>query len=114
MNREHFDEIVATCVPGNNPKAAKAACLRSFIMPPKFIEAGARQKKVHKINIMAAIVMDENVIIISDFSQMMQLHAVSSDSLFTLSDLLPESIFFPSVLEHSSLDSLPWRSSVTC
>ncbi|KAJ7017004.1 hypothetical protein C8F04DRAFT_1096190 [Mycena alexandri] len=94
MKRKDFDEIVATCVPGNNPKPAKAARLRSFLLPPKFIEPGARKKAARKINIMAAVVMDEDVIIISDFSRMTQIHVVSSSSLLEYPDILPGSIFW--------------------
>ncbi|KAJ7131594.1 hypothetical protein C8R43DRAFT_849046, partial [Mycena crocata] len=76
LKRADFDEMVSTCVPGNNPNAGKAGRLRSFPLLKKFIEPGARQKLVRKINILAAIVMDEDIIIISDFTRMTQVHVV--------------------------------------
>ncbi|KAJ6522825.1 hypothetical protein DFH09DRAFT_1096993 [Mycena vulgaris] len=91
MKRVDFDNMVSTCVPGNNKNRSKANRLHSFLLPSKFLEPGARKKKVHKINILVAIVMDKDVIIITDFSRMSQLHIVSSRSILQSSDIRPGS-----------------------
>ncbi|KAJ7270160.1 hypothetical protein B0H12DRAFT_1310880, partial [Mycena haematopus] len=95
MKRTDFDSIVAECVKGNNPDPSKAERLRSFILPTKFVEPAARQnKKVHKINIMAAIVMDDDVFIITDFSRMTRLHVVSCARILDDKDLQPDSVLW--------------------
>ncbi|KAJ6539815.1 hypothetical protein DFH09DRAFT_929930 [Mycena vulgaris] len=83
--------MAATCVPRNNPKAANASRLRSFVMPTKFLERGVRKKsKTYKIDILTAVVMDKDVIIITDFARMSQLHVVSSATVlqWSVSSLL--------------------------
>ncbi|KAJ7176819.1 hypothetical protein C8R46DRAFT_44716 [Mycena filopes] len=94
MKRIDFEDMVKTCVPGNNSNPAKARRLRSFPLPSRFIEPGARKKSAHKINIIAAVVMEEDVIIVTDFSRMAQVHIISSSSFFQQSDLHPGSKFW--------------------
>ncbi|KAK6981518.1 hypothetical protein R3P38DRAFT_3113515 [Favolaschia claudopus] len=93
MDRRDFDELVAECVPGNNPNKNKAARLRSFLAPERFIEPGARLKEGEdfKINILAAVVMEEEVIVVMDYSRMTQIHVVSSARMFEKEDLRPGS-----------------------
>ncbi|KAK7015047.1 hypothetical protein R3P38DRAFT_2999205 [Favolaschia claudopus] len=79
MARSDYDEMVAVSVPGNNPNKAKAQRLRSFVMPDRFVEPGARKKnKLYKVNILAAIVMEKHAFI---------LHVVSSAVLLQWNDL---------------------------
>ncbi|KAK7054100.1 hypothetical protein R3P38DRAFT_2854659 [Favolaschia claudopus] len=88
MARSDYEEMVAVSVPGNNPNKAKAQRLRSFVMPDRFVEAGARKKnKLYKVNILAAIVMEKHAFIVTDFSRMTQLHVVSSAVLLQWNDL---------------------------
>ncbi|KAJ7135079.1 hypothetical protein C8R46DRAFT_1325836 [Mycena filopes] len=65
MKLVDFEAMVAECVPGNNSNPRKANRLRSFLLPERFVEPGARTKSVHKINILAAVI-----------------HIISSSSLF--------------------------------
>jgi hypothetical protein len=95
LSKADFDEIVSTCVPGNNKNPAKAKRLRSFPLPQRFVHPGARRKAVRKINILAAIVMDEDVIILTDFSRMSQVHIVSSSQILQSPDIQPGSLVYP-------------------
>ncbi|KAF7359925.1 hypothetical protein MVEN_00718500 [Mycena venus] len=109
MKRLDFEKLVATCVPGNNKNPAKAERLRSFVSPPKFLEPGARKKKtIYKINILAAVVMDDDVIIVTDFSRMSQLHVVSSFSVLQESDLCPGSALWKTRLWSRFLGGPDW------
>jgi hypothetical protein len=95
LSKADFDEIVSTCVPGNNKNPAKAKRLRSFPLPQRFVLPGARRKALRKINILAAIVMDEDVIIVTDFSRMSQVHIVSSSQILQSPDIQPGSLVYP-------------------
>ncbi|KAJ7797866.1 hypothetical protein B0H14DRAFT_3546691 [Mycena olivaceomarginata] len=94
LSKADFDEIVSTCVPGNNKNPAKAKRLPSFPLPQRFVLPGARRKAVRKINILATIVMDEDVIILTDFSRMSQVHIMSSSQILQLPDIQPGSLLW--------------------
>ncbi|KAK7032696.1 hypothetical protein R3P38DRAFT_2520548 [Favolaschia claudopus] len=99
MSRAEFDEIVADSVPGNNKNKGKANRLRSFCLPSYFLDPGARVRKDDfKINILAAIVMEEDVLVITDFSRMSQIHVVSSGRILNREDMRPGSELWTSRL----------------
>ncbi|KAJ7247455.1 hypothetical protein C8J57DRAFT_962824, partial [Mycena rebaudengoi] len=81
--------------PGNNKNPAKAKHLRSFPLPQRFVHPGARRMFVRKINILGAIVMDQDVIILTDFSRMSQVHIVSSSQILQLPDIQSGSLVYP-------------------
>ncbi|KAK7006736.1 hypothetical protein R3P38DRAFT_1700285 [Favolaschia claudopus] len=92
LPRDDFEEIVASSVPGNNKNRSKANRLCSFPLPSYYLDPGARDRKDDfKINILAAVVMEEEVLIITDFSRMTQIHVVSSARMLTREDLRPGS-----------------------
>lgn len=96
--RSDFDEIVSTSIPGSNPNKAKAARLHSFPLPDKFTELGS-QDRDRTINIFAAIVMQEKVIIISDFSRMVRVHVISRNNYFLNFDIAVDSpVRFPGLM----------------
>ncbi|KAK6980542.1 hypothetical protein R3P38DRAFT_3118132 [Favolaschia claudopus] len=83
MTRSDYEEVTSVCVPGNNPNKSKAARLRSFLVPERFVEPGARLKdEDFKVNILAAVVMETHAIVI---------HVVSSARKFEKADLRPGS-----------------------
>ncbi|KAJ7235950.1 hypothetical protein C8J57DRAFT_1248054 [Mycena rebaudengoi] len=71
-----FNEIMSTCVPGPNPDRKKAKRLRSFPLPPHFIVRDLHRLSA-AINIFAAIIMEEHVIIFADFSRLMRMHVLT-------------------------------------
>jgi hypothetical protein len=95
LSKADFDEIVSMCVPGNNKNPAKAKRLRLFPLPQRFVHPGACCKAVRKINILAAIVMDKDVIILTDFLRMSQVHIMSSSQILQLPDIQPGSLVYP-------------------
>ncbi|KAJ6555762.1 hypothetical protein B0H19DRAFT_1070937 [Mycena capillaripes] len=61
LREADFDEIVSTCVPGDSKNSARARHLRSFPLPQRFVHPGACHKAVRKTNILAVIVMNEDL-----------------------------------------------------
>ncbi|KAF7374250.1 hypothetical protein MSAN_00307900 [Mycena sanguinolenta] len=111
MKRTDFNDMVAHCVKGNASDPARAEKMRSFLLPNKFIEPGARKsKKDRKITILAAILMDEDVFIITDFCRMTQLHVVSSSRIISKRDLEPGSEFWTTRLWAHFRASPDWIS----
>ncbi|KAK6972010.1 hypothetical protein R3P38DRAFT_2585545, partial [Favolaschia claudopus] len=92
MTRSDYEEVTSVCVPGNNPNKSKAARLRSFLVPERFVEPGARLKdEDFKVNILAAVVMETHAIVVIDYSRIAQIHVVSSARKFEKADLRPGS-----------------------
>ncbi|KAJ7233257.1 hypothetical protein C8J57DRAFT_1532615 [Mycena rebaudengoi] len=85
-----FNEIMSTCVPGPNPDRKKAKRLRSFPLPPHFIVPGSSQTE-RRINIFAAIIMEEHVIIFADFSRLMRMHVLTGPRIFQGDEIEPGS-----------------------
>ncbi|KAJ7233378.1 hypothetical protein C8J57DRAFT_1250030 [Mycena rebaudengoi] len=85
-----YKEVIHECVPGNNKDHAKAARLQSFLLPECFHSPGSRHGD-HKINIFAAVVTEDQAIIIMDFSHLTRLHVVSSSHQFQSWDMVPGS-----------------------
>ncbi|KAK7001753.1 hypothetical protein R3P38DRAFT_3044301 [Favolaschia claudopus] len=87
-----YDQVIARSVPGNNPNAAKAERLRSFLIPRKYIDPGAREdNSLYKVNILAAVVMEEDAFIVVDFARITQVHVVSGSRFWTEEDMSPGS-----------------------
>ncbi|KAJ7266477.1 hypothetical protein B0H12DRAFT_1046161 [Mycena haematopus] len=121
---EDFNEIVSSCQPGSNANRAKAKRLRSFALPSRLVTPGSADTD-RTINIHAAVVMEQKVLIVSDFSRMTRLHVISSTRVFSACDLKVNSELwttrlwaaFPSgpdwMLEpEAALDNLDaWRAS---
>ncbi|KAK7050766.1 hypothetical protein R3P38DRAFT_2687100 [Favolaschia claudopus] len=87
-----YDRVISRCVPGNNPNPAKADRLRSFLIPKKYIDPGAREdNSLYKVNILAAVVMEEDAFIVVDFARITQVHVVSGSRFWTEEDMSPGS-----------------------
>ncbi|KAK6971440.1 hypothetical protein R3P38DRAFT_3142740 [Favolaschia claudopus] len=87
-----YDQVIARSVPGNNPNAAKAERLRSFLIPRKYVDPGAREdNSLYKINILAAVVMEEDAFIVCDFARITQIHVISNSRFWTEEDMSPGS-----------------------
>jgi hypothetical protein len=86
MPRADFNEIVSQCQPGPNPDRAKVKRLRSFPLPARFTTPGSVESP-RTINILAAIVMSDSVVIVSDFCRITRLHVISSARVFGEQDL---------------------------
>lgn len=91
MSRFDFEDITSRCIPGSNGSVHKAAKMRTFPLPPRFIEACSRPDLERIVNILAAIVTKTQAIVITDFSRMTRLHVVSSTRIFEATDLAPAS-----------------------
>ncbi|KAJ6477183.1 hypothetical protein C8R47DRAFT_985057, partial [Mycena vitilis] len=72
--------------PGANPSPAKAKRMRSFPLDARFSSLYSAEGE-RTINILAAIVMEKYVIIISDFARITRLHVISSARTFDAADL---------------------------
>ncbi|KAK6975071.1 hypothetical protein R3P38DRAFT_565437 [Favolaschia claudopus] len=84
--------VISRCVPGNNPNPGKASRLRSFLIPRKYIDPGARDdNSLYKINIIAAVVMEEDAFIVANCARMTQVHVVSNSRFWTEEDMSPGS-----------------------
>ncbi|KAJ7199941.1 hypothetical protein GGX14DRAFT_372584, partial [Mycena pura] len=86
LSKGDYEEIISECRPGPNSNRAKADRLRTFPLPSRFITPGSSDVE-RTINILAAIVMEDAAIIISDFSRLTRLHVISSSRFFTAKDL---------------------------
>ncbi|KAJ6597339.1 hypothetical protein B0H10DRAFT_752917 [Mycena sp. CBHHK59/15] len=118
-----FEEIVSTCQPGPNPNGSKAEHLRSFPLPSRFITPGS-QDSSRTINILAAIIMEEYLIIFSDFCRITRLHVIGAERTFDAADLEVDSLLwktrlwicFPSgpdwIMETGATWMDAWRSSM--
>ncbi|KAK7014497.1 hypothetical protein R3P38DRAFT_3322091 [Favolaschia claudopus] len=62
------------CVPGANEDPDKAKLMRSFNLPAKFHESGARSMEKLTVNVFAAIVTRNTAIVFTDFSRLLRLH----------------------------------------
>lgn len=92
------------CVPGPNKDPEKANLMRTFILPDKFCEPGAREVEKRTINVLAVIRTKEYAFVISDFSRLTRLHVVSSSRKFTSEDLLFELISSSLDVEGEAVD----------
>ncbi|KAK7006897.1 hypothetical protein R3P38DRAFT_2466005, partial [Favolaschia claudopus] len=79
------------CVPGANEDPDKAKLMRSFNLPAKFHESGARSMEKLTVNVFAAIVTRNTAIVFTDFSRLLRLHVISSSTKFSAEDLVPRS-----------------------
>ncbi|KAJ6459765.1 hypothetical protein C8R47DRAFT_1081163 [Mycena vitilis] len=98
MSRPDFDELVSICVPGSNKDRAKAAKMRSFRVPARFIDPGSRGKGL-TVNVSAAVVSSHTAIVLLDYSRMSRVHIVSMAQKFTEDDLAPGSEVWPRLWE---------------
>ncbi|KAJ7653068.1 hypothetical protein DFH06DRAFT_525272 [Mycena polygramma] len=98
MSRADFDDLVSVCVPGSNENPQKAAKMRSFQVPDRFIEPGSREKGL-TVNIIAAVVTEKRAIALMDCSRLSRVHIVSMSRKFTEEDLTPGSEVWPRLWE---------------
>ncbi|KAK6981428.1 hypothetical protein R3P38DRAFT_3293768 [Favolaschia claudopus] len=107
-----YDQVIARSVPGNNPNAAKAERLRSFLIPRKYVDPGAREdNSLYKINILAAVVMEEDAFIVCDFARITQIHVISNSRFWTEEDMSPGSEVSPRSIRIKNTRVLTWPIS---
>ncbi|PPQ97533.1 hypothetical protein CVT26_002417, partial [Gymnopilus dilepis] len=97
MSRTDYDKLIAKDCPGANKNKAKAAKMRSFVLPTEFIEPGSSSKSRRTVNVFAAIVSDSFAIVISDFSRLIRMHITSKSTHWTQEDLQITSPEWPDI-----------------
>ncbi|KAH6894948.1 hypothetical protein BKA70DRAFT_1032085, partial [Coprinopsis sp. MPI-PUGE-AT-0042] len=105
-----FHAILEGDAPGPNKDKGKASRLRVFNLPDRFIEqdsvrAGEKQRTV---TILAAFVMENHAIVITDFARLMRLHVSSRDTMWTDADLAVGSYWWREVLWVKFPDGPDW------
>jgi hypothetical protein len=86
-----FYEITHKCVPGPNKDRNKAAKMRSFPIPERFIEEHSKDKINRVCNIFLALISDTNVWVLIDFARLVRLHIVSRDRPWIAEEFVPAS-----------------------
>ncbi|KAG6808766.1 hypothetical protein H0H92_002969 [Tricholoma furcatifolium] len=88
ISHSDFDDIISKDCCGPNSDARKAERMRSFPLPPRFVDTdSSTAQDVHKINIFAAFVTDMHAILLLDFVRLIRLHVLSSAHVWQPSDL---------------------------
>jgi hypothetical protein len=82
FNRVDFDKIVAFCQPGPNTDKCKAKQLRRFAVPSEFVEPATNDSGGRSITIFAAIVGEQDVWALVDFSRLVRIHIISCDAVW--------------------------------
>ena len=82
LPKTDFFKILEGDGPGPNPDKAKAKRLRSFTIPDYMIEAGSSTKVNRRINILAAVVMETQVIALVDFARLARIHIRSRNEMY--------------------------------
>ncbi|KAI0665794.1 hypothetical protein C8Q78DRAFT_1083646 [Trametes maxima] len=103
LRTEDYLEIVAQDCPGNNRDPAKAEQMRSFVVPEHLTIPGARKlNKLQTLAIFAAVVGEENTLIMVDHNRLLRLHIMSLSRPWTQADLDPGSLLWPKIwsLDH--------------
>ncbi|KAL7278898.1 hypothetical protein ACG7TL_006729 [Trametes sanguinea] len=87
-----YHEMIARDCPGSNKDPRKAAQMRSFVVPEELVVAGARNPEGHKqtIAVFAALVGEEQTLVMVDHNRLLQIHVMSLARPWTKDDLLPE------------------------
>jgi hypothetical protein len=104
MKRSDYDEIVSTSVPGSNKSKSKANKLRRFRLPKRLIHPASPKTDARHVTILAALVCEDIVYILADFSRLARIHITSRSRMWTAEDfevggeasILPFSSFIPS------------------
>jgi hypothetical protein len=91
LPKTDFFTILQGNGPGPNPDKAKAKRLRSFTIPNYTIEEGSSTKINRKINILAAVVMETQVIALVDFARLARIHIRSRNKIYHPHNLSVES-----------------------
>ncbi|OSC97968.1 hypothetical protein PYCCODRAFT_1376170 [Trametes coccinea BRFM310] len=94
VKTDDYKSMVANDCRGNNPDAAKASRMRSFIVPAHLTDAGARGsqhgERQQRMAIFAALVGLEHTILLVDHNRLLRIHVMSRAKHWTCKDLNPE------------------------
>jgi hypothetical protein len=77
-----FDKIVALCQPGPNADKRKAEQLRRFAVPSEFVEPATNDPEGQSLTVFAAIVGEQDVWALVDFSRLVRIHIISRDAVW--------------------------------
>ncbi|KAI1781794.1 hypothetical protein LXA43DRAFT_907703, partial [Ganoderma leucocontextum] len=80
MSLEDYRALTTQCRPGPNKNKAKAKKLRSFVLPTRFVVPGSPNWQCPQdryVNVFAAVVCQDQAIVIMDFSRLVRLHVMS-------------------------------------
>ncbi|KAJ7726999.1 hypothetical protein DFH07DRAFT_945938 [Mycena maculata] len=85
MSLDDFRLLTRACVPGPNEDPDKAEIMRSFVLPKKFKNHAARkEKKLATVNVMAAVVTEEQAFVVSDFNRLTRLYVAWREHFWTI------------------------------
>ena len=85
-----FEEITAICQMGPNQNKEKAARLHWFAVLEHLIDACSSEKD-HTLTIFAAVISEDDVWAVLDFSRLVQIHVISCDMMWEAADFEPGS-----------------------
>ncbi|KAI0324990.1 hypothetical protein GY45DRAFT_1375105 [Cubamyces sp. BRFM 1775] len=95
-----YEKMVQTDCPGNSKEKHRADRMRSFVVPPELTVPGARplpKSSQQTIAIFAAIVGEEETIIVVDHNRLTRLNVMSLNRPWCSADLQPDSQLWPSL-----------------
>ncbi|THU98734.1 hypothetical protein K435DRAFT_660314 [Dendrothele bispora CBS 962.96] len=94
-----YDAITAVSHPGKNPDIKKRNKLRTFLIPPEFIEPDSKPLKkdedTRSVTTFLAIITPTWVWTICDFSRLVRFHIISLSRVWNKEDLSPSSELWP-------------------
>ncbi|KAI0349099.1 hypothetical protein OH77DRAFT_1415553 [Trametes cingulata] len=92
-----FKKMILKCCPGNNPDAKTAKKMRSFDVPVELTVPEARGRDAQKLAVFAAIVGEEETIVLTDHYRLLKLHFMSLSRAWAATDLEPMSPLWSSI-----------------
>ncbi|EIW53681.1 uncharacterized protein TRAVEDRAFT_174501 [Trametes versicolor FP-101664 SS1] len=93
-----YHELISKDAPGNSTTKHRANKMRSFVVPPELTTPGARKLSkgsTQTAAVFAAVVGQEDTILITDHNRLTRLHMMSRSSHWTADDLDKVSVYWP-------------------
>ncbi|EIW60877.1 uncharacterized protein TRAVEDRAFT_71124 [Trametes versicolor FP-101664 SS1] len=99
-----YHELISKDAPGNSTTKHRANKMRSFVVPPELTTPGARKLSKGSMQtaaVFAAVVGQEDTILITDHNRLTRLHMMSRSSHWTADDLDKVSVYWPFLWSHN-------------
>ncbi|KAI0318305.1 hypothetical protein OF83DRAFT_1242401 [Amylostereum chailletii] len=97
---EDFSEIISHCAPGPNKDTVKASRLRRFVAQDRFIDPATSPTQKRGLTITMALVCDDCVWVVMDFSRLIRFHVTSRSHMWTQDDFKVDSETWPKIWQY--------------
>ena len=88
ISKDSYNRLISQDTPGSNKDKAKAAIMRSFIVPPELRVSDTRSaNKEQTLAVFASVVCQEHAIIFVDHNRLLRVHIMSLGRHWTSEDL---------------------------